>query len=113
VGVLLPALSTAHIVEQGLLVGLGLLLSLKYILPILLLLHLVTSYVYLGSSPLWDFVSATSLNLTAPLRRLPLRLARLDLTPLAGAFLILVALQWLPNLVLSKLAASHLSAWPL
>lgn len=112
-GVVVPTQSAAHLLEQGLLVGLGLLLSLKYLLPAVLLLHLVTSYVYLGSNPLWDFVATTSSNLTTPLRRLPLRVAKLDLTPVAGVVLILCALQWLPNLILSKLAAFNLSAWPL
>lgn len=112
-GVMARAQSSAHLVEQGTLVALGLLLSLKYILPLLLLLHLVNSYVYLGSSPVWDFVEATATNLTAPLQRVPLRFARLDLSPVIGAVLILCMLQWLPNLILNRLAASNLSAWPL
>jgi uncharacterized protein YggT (Ycf19 family) len=105
--------SWAHVVEQASLVGLGLLLSLRYVLPAFLLLHLVASYVYLGTNPLWDFITNTALNMTAPLRRLPLRFARLDLTPVAGVILILWLLEWLPNFILSKLAASRLSSWPL
>jgi uncharacterized protein YggT (Ycf19 family) len=108
-----PAQSTGHLVEQGFLVGLGLFLSLKYVLPVFLLMHLFTSYVYLGTSPLWDYASITAGNLTAPLRRLPLRFARLDLTPVAGVILILFVLQWLPNVILGRLSASNLSTWPL
>src|SRR5208283_2420703 len=42
--------STAHLLGQGLLVAGGLFLTLKILLPPLLLLHLLSSYVYLGSS---------------------------------------------------------------
>ena len=113
IGVVAPARSPAHLVEQGLLVGLGLVLSLKYLLSAFLLLHLVSSYVYLGTSPFWEFVASTSGKIIAPLRRLPLQLARIDLAPVLGVVLILYLLEWLPNLVLSKLAAANLSAWPL
>jgi hypothetical protein len=112
-GVVTPAVSKAHLFEQGSLVALGLCLSLKYLLPPFLLMHLVASYVYLGSSAFWDFIALTSVNLTTPLRRLPLRLARVDLTPVAGAVLILLVLEWLPNLILSRLEAQRLSVWPL
>ncbi|HSU56086.1 MAG TPA: hypothetical protein VLT36_18660, partial [Candidatus Dormibacteraeota bacterium] len=78
-----------------------------------LILHLVSSYVYLGSSPFWEFISRTSTTITAPLRKLPLRLARVDLTPVLGVILILCVLEWLPNLTLSKLSAANLSTWPL
>jgi uncharacterized protein YggT (Ycf19 family) len=108
-----PTHSVAHLLEQGSLVGLGLFLSLKYLLPALLLLHLITSYVYLGKNAFWEFVAGTAIRLTGPLRQLPLRFAKLDLSPVVGAVLILCALQWLPNLILSKLAASKLSTWPL
>jgi uncharacterized protein YggT (Ycf19 family) len=111
-GVMTSVRSTAHLLGQGSLVGLSLLLSLKYVLPVLLLLHLVASYVYLGTSPLWEFVATTSANLTAPLRRFPLRLGKLDFAPVLGVFLILWLLEWLPNAVLARLAASRLSAWP-
>jgi uncharacterized protein YggT (Ycf19 family) len=111
-GVMAHSHSAAHLFGQGSLVGLSLLLSLKYVLPVILLLHLVTSYVYLGTSPLWEFVAITSANLTAPLRRFPLRFAKVDFTPVVGVLLILWLLEWLPNAILARLAASRLSAWP-
>ncbi|HZR21323.1 MAG TPA: hypothetical protein VFE51_28840 [Verrucomicrobiae bacterium] len=112
-GVVAPTHSMAHLAEQGLLVGLGLVLSLKYLLTAILLAHLVSSYIYLGTSPIWDFIAQTAGGLTAPLHRLPLRLARVDLAPALGVVVILCLLEWLPNFVLSRLAAAHLSAWPL
>jgi uncharacterized protein YggT (Ycf19 family) len=106
------ARSNAHLAEQGILVGTALYFSLQYVLPVFLLLHLVSSYVYLGASPLWDFVGATARNLLAPLRQLPLRIARFDFTPVAGVILILALLHWLPNFILGQIAQHRVSPWP-
>lgn len=110
--VMTPVHSTAHLLGQGALIGLGLLLSLKYVLPVFLCLHMVASYIYMGTSPVWDFIATTSGNVMAPLRHLPLRFGRLDFAPLAGAVLILGLLHWLPNAVLARMAVSKWSAWP-
>jgi uncharacterized protein YggT (Ycf19 family) len=110
-GLLTRVTSFARLLSQGFLVGIGLLFSLKYLLPPLLLLHLVCSYVYLGNHPFWEFVSATAQNLFAPLRKIPLRFSRFDLTPLAGLILILLALQWLPGFLMGKMAQWKLSPW--
>jgi hypothetical protein len=107
-----PVRSNAHLVQQGLLIGTGLYFSLQYLLPVFLLLHLIASYVYLGSSPMWDFVGVTAGNLLAPLRWLPLRFSRFDFTPLAGVILILLLLHWLPGLVLGRMAENNVTAWP-
>ncbi len=107
------AQSQAHVVEQGLLVGGGIYLSLKYLLPVFLLVHLVISYVYLGQSPLWDFISITAQNVLAPMRRLPLRYATVDFAPLAGAVLICLLLHVLPVHGLPWLEARwNLALWP-
>jgi uncharacterized protein YggT (Ycf19 family) len=104
--------SNAHLVEQGLLIGTALYLSLQYILPVFLFLHLITTYVYLGSSPLWDFVGATARNLLWPLRRVPLRIARLDFAPVVAVILIFSVLHLLPNLILGRMAEHRMIAWP-
>ena len=104
--------SKAHLAEQGLLIGMALYFTLQYVLPVILLLHLVTNYVYLGSSPFWDFIGETARNLLAPLRSLPLRVARLDFAPLAGVILILFLLHWLPKSVLTRLAENNRTLWP-
>jgi hypothetical protein len=104
--------SIVHLAEQGLLLGAALYFSLQYLLPPFLLLHLVTSYVYLGRSPLWDFVGATARNLLAPLGWLPLRIARLDFAPVAGVIILLFLLHWLPNLVLGRMAGENVTLWP-
>jgi len=106
------ARSLASLAEQGGLVGLALYFSLQYLLPPFLLLHLVTTYVYLGTSPIWDFVGATARNLLAPLRWLPLRVGRLDFAPVAGVVILLFLFHWLPNLILGRIPASNVSLWP-
>jgi len=111
-GIISRVRSLAHLAEQGLLIGVALCFTLQFLLPVFLLLHLVTTYVYLGSNPVWDFVSATARNLLAPLRWLPLRFGRLDFAPLAGVLLILFLLHWLPNLVLGRMAENNASLWP-
>ena len=104
--------SNGHLVEQGLLIGVSLYFTLQFLLPVFLLLHLFASYIYLGRSPLWDFVGATARNLLAPLRWLPMQIARLDFSPLGGVVLILFLLHWLPNLILAQMAESNLTPWP-
>ena len=111
-GVGIPAASLAHLAGQGLLIGASLTLSLKYLLPAILLAHMVSSYVYLGNNPIWDFLSTTSCNLLRPIRKLPLRLGKLDLSPLAGVAVVLLALHWLPHFVQAALAKHNLTLWP-
>jgi uncharacterized protein YggT (Ycf19 family) len=106
------ARSFTHLAEQGLLIAAALWLSLQYLLPLFLLLHLVASYVYLGVSPLWDFIGATARNILAPLRRFPLHIARFDFTPLVGVVLIFALLHLLPKLILGQMDKHHLSSWP-
>jgi len=104
--------SAVRLAEQGVLIGIALYFSLQFVLPPLLLLHLIASHVYLGKSPVWDFVGATARNMLAPLRGLPLRAARFDFAPLAGVIMILFLLHWLPNLILGRLADNNLNPWP-
>jgi uncharacterized protein YggT (Ycf19 family) len=111
-GVLHPAQSAAHPVEQGLLVGIGIYFTLKNLLPVFLFLHLIATYVYLGGSPLWAFVRATSRKILVPLNRVPLRWGRIDFAPLIGIVLLLLLLHTLPNLILYQLDRRNLTIWP-
>lgn len=104
--------SWSPLLAQGLLVSAALYLSLKYLFPVCLLVHLIISYVYVGRSPVWDYVSGTSQRLLHPLRRLPLRFARIDFGPLFAAVLILVLLDALPKYLLQKAAQSGTHVWP-
>ena len=91
----LPALT-----RQGCLIGGALYLSLKYILPALLLAHLILSYVFFGRSTVCEFINLTAGNLLVPLRWLPLKLGRVDFSPVVGAALVLLVLHIIPIHVL-------------
>jgi uncharacterized protein YggT (Ycf19 family) len=104
--------SNLHLMTQGCLVGGSLYLSLKFLIPALLLLHVVASYVYLGASPFWDFLSSTTRSVLKPLRWMPLRAGRWDFAPLVGVVLILLLLHVLPLLIARELSNRHLTLWP-
>ncbi|MCL4785595.1 MAG: hypothetical protein KJ070_02205 [Verrucomicrobia bacterium] len=104
--------SAGSLVLQGVVLGLGIFLSLKYLIPIMLLADVVTRYVYFGTSPIWDFLNTTARNLLSPLGRLPLRAGKLELTPLLGIALSVVLLHALPRLVLQELHRRNLTLWP-
>jgi uncharacterized protein YggT (Ycf19 family) len=111
-GVLTRTKSFAHILEQGLLIGVGLYCSLEYLLPPLLLVYLVASYVFLGNNPLWDFVSSTARSILGPLKGIPLNVGKYDFAPLVGAVLLLLLLHWLPNEILSLAGRNRVNLWP-
>jgi len=81
--------------QQSLAVGLGVFLCWKYFIAVLLAAYSLNSYVYLGNSPVWNFVSVTGRNLLAPLRWLPLGIGKADLAPAAGIVVVLVAAHFL------------------
>lgn len=112
-GVINVSRSTWRVALQGALVGLTLWGTLKYLLPAVLFAHLIANYVYLGSSPLWDFTATTSRRLLTPLRRLPLRIGRLDLGPVIGAVLLLLLLDALPNYLLVRYPELRQAVWPI
>jgi len=111
-GVLNPAQSMAHLCEQGLLVGAAIYLSLKFLLPAILFLHVLASYVYFGSSPAWDFIGMTARNILAPLNHLPLRYRRFDFAPLVAIVIIPLALHFLPEIFRNWLASRKIPVWP-
>lgn len=112
-GVTNPVRSYLPLLGQGLLVGSAIYLSLKFLLPALLLAHLVSSYIYFGRSPVWDFVSITARNVVQPLRFLRLRFGKVDLAPVAGIILVLLLLHALPKFLLGELARRQLTLWPM
>ncbi len=106
-GVLTRVASATALVEQGLLLAGSLILTLKFLLPAILFVYLIASYVYLGNCPVWDFVSNTARSVLLPISWAPLRLARLDLAPLLGVALLFLLLHWVPRLLLR-----NFSVWP-
>jgi uncharacterized protein YggT (Ycf19 family) len=76
-------------VEQGLVLSLASFLFWKPLVLVILLVHLVSSYIHLGHSPLLEFTSDTARRLLTLLRWLPLQWQRIDFAPA-----VLAALVW-------------------
>lgn len=85
-----PAGGYSQVSEQAVVMGFMTYRAWKTPLLIVLFIHLITSYTYLGNHPLWEFVHSTAQNILRPLDALPLRLGRLDLVPLIAIALILL-----------------------
>jgi uncharacterized protein YggT (Ycf19 family) len=88
-GFTLPTRTMSHTIQQALVIGAASFMVWKYLIVGLLLLHMVTSYVYLGNSPFWNFINLTGQNLLRPISWIPLRLGRVDLGPILGAAVVL------------------------
>ena len=82
-----PGSAPVRLAQSGL-VGLSAYLSWKYLIAALLALHLLHNHIYFGRHPVWSFVDVAARRLLRPLRILPLRGGRVDLTPLAGIVLV-------------------------
>lgn len=111
-GVIERPQSTLHLIEQSLLVGIVIYLSLKFFIPAILLAYLISSYIYLGNHPIWDFISLTARNFLVPLRWLPLRMGKFDFSPLLGMVLSVIILHGMPILVVQRMLEHNISLWP-
>ncbi len=90
----LPVTSFYQLCLQASIIGLHGWMVWPCVIAALLGLHLVSSYVYFGRAPFWNFVNAIARQLLRPGAVLPLRLGKFDLVPLIGIVLmVLVALQ--------------------
>jgi uncharacterized protein YggT (Ycf19 family) len=83
-----PPVSMMHRIEQSVVIGLASYLIWKLPVAAILILYLLNSYIYFGKHPFWKYVSETAQKLLQPLRRIPLRLGRVDFAPLVGVALI-------------------------
>lgn len=103
-GIVPSPVSRAHLWQQAAVFGLASVLCWKVPVLLIVLVHLLNSYVYLGSAPVVSFASTTARNLLRGFDKLPLRAGRLDFTPLAFFALVLLAAEslahWLPALYL-------------
>ncbi len=107
------ARSKTLLLEQGLVLGLCLYLSLKLLLIVFLGAYIVITYVYFGSNPVWEFITVTARNILSPLNRLPLRIGRMDLVPVLVIVLIVVVFYYpLPEHLRYIMEKNHLTFWP-
>ncbi len=85
--------SVAHRLEESLVIGLGSYLAWKFLAAALLVLHLLNTYIYFGKHPFWNYVNATAQTLAGPLRKIPLRVGRVDFAPVVGIALVFLAAE--------------------
>jgi uncharacterized protein YggT (Ycf19 family) len=87
--------SHSVIVMTATVLAIGVYLSWKFAIAAILLLYLVNSYLYLGEHQFWSFISLTARNLISPLKKLPLRIGRVDFAPVVGLALVFLACELL------------------
>jgi len=95
--ILLPPVSPAHRFEQAVVVGLGSYLVWKFPLGVILLLHLLNSYIYFGKHPFWNYVNVTAQKILLPLKKIPLRIGRVDFAPVVAMAVIFFAAEGAAN----------------
>jgi hypothetical protein len=78
---------------QAGILSLASILAWKWLFIVLFLLHALNTYVYLGTHPMWAFVTAVSGKLLRPLSWL--RIGKLDLAPFAAIALVLALAELL------------------
>ena len=93
-GIVPPPSSPTHTWQQALVLGVTSFLTWKSLVLLLCVLYMINSYVYLGKSRFWQYVNTTGSNLLRPLRRLPVRIGKLDFSPLLAMGLVLVVAHW-------------------
>ena len=78
---LMPTLTDGrHLLQQSLVVGLSQVCVLRWAAAVILILHLLNLYVYLGNNPVWEFVQQTGERLSRPFAIF--RFGQLDLSPI-------------------------------
>lgn len=90
--------------QQALVLGLNTYLLWQYPLGAILVLHLLNSYIYFGSHPFWGYINATAQTLLRPLRKVPLRVGKVDFAPVAGIALVFLMAHF-GEVALSRLYA--------
>lgn len=74
--------------QQSVVLGISSYLLWRVPLGLVLLLHVLNSYIYFGKHPFWKYVEATAQKIMQPLRKIPLRAGKVDFAPLIGIALI-------------------------
>jgi hypothetical protein len=86
--------SSAARIEGALVIAVQSYLVWEFPVVTLLVLHLLNNYIYFGRHPIWNYADLTANTLLRPLKILkwlPLRIGKLDLTPVVGIAIVLFA----------------------
>ena len=89
--------SAARQSGESLVIALGSYLAWKYLIIVLLALHLLNSYIYFGKHPFWKYVDGTGRRLLLPLQKIPLRVGKADFTPVVGIALVFLFADCIQN----------------
>jgi uncharacterized protein YggT (Ycf19 family) len=69
--------------EESIILGACSYLIWKFPLGVILLLHLLNSYIYFGKHPFWKYVNVTAQKILSPLEKIPLHIGKVDFAPVA------------------------------
>jgi uncharacterized protein YggT (Ycf19 family) len=86
-----------HRLGQGVVLGLGAYLTWKFVIGAFLILFVLSSYIYFGNQPFWNYIALTGRNMIRPFDSIPLRIWKIDFAPLVTMALVFVAsyyAQW-------------------
>lgn len=90
---ILPPASLAYRFQESLVIGAGSYFLWKFPLGAILFLHLLNSYIYFGRHPFWKYVNVIALTILQPFRKIPLRLGKVDFTPVVALSLLFLAAE--------------------
>jgi hypothetical protein len=91
-----------HALQVAGVLSLCVIVSWKYVLSLMLGLHILNTYVYLGASSFWKYVTMTGERISSILRWAPMRFGKVDLAPVLILVLVL-AVSHLSSLWLTQL----------
>jgi uncharacterized protein YggT (Ycf19 family) len=80
-------------IAESLLLGLDSYLVWKFPAGAILILYLLTSYIYFGRHPFWNYIQGTAQKILRPLKSIPLQLGKVDFAPLLAFALIFLAAE--------------------
>jgi uncharacterized protein YggT (Ycf19 family) len=92
----LPVTSFYQLFIQASIIGLDGWMLWQYVIGAVLVLSIVSSYVYLGNAPFWNYINATAQQLLRPFQILPLRLGQVDLAPVLALALLVTVVIFAP-----------------
>lgn len=89
-----PKKSLLLLMEQGAVISGGVYLAWEYLIIGILLLHLLNSYIYFGSWPIWALIDNLAKRILKPISWIPLRLGKLDFAPLVAIAVVFLAAKY-------------------
>jgi uncharacterized protein YggT (Ycf19 family) len=83
-----PPVSAMWRFEESLIIASQAYLIWKFPAAVLLVLHLLNTYIYFGRHPIWNYTDAASQTMLEPLKKIPMRIGKVDFSPIAGIALV-------------------------